>query len=118
VAARVRAVGIPPALATLLLLPPFTFLLPLYAVLARMPDDRELRLASLPRPQARRPVPVAVAGGAPRPPARPASVGLEGKELGFNDQGPLRLDSNGLPRYRIPLLPSTSEVTWPDVRRL
>ena len=88
-------VGFPPVLAWLLLVPPLTFLLPLYVALARWPSQRSERFPT--RPQR----------------ARSRSAQRAAQEyhftrpvLGaFNSHRPLRLDSNGQPRFRIPLPP-------------
>jgi len=90
------------ALASLLLVPPLTILLPLYVVLARWPSQRigqsPMRLRTARSKAGQRPVQRLRFTG----PVRGA----------FNVHRPLRLDSNGQPRYRIPLPPPTPP-EWP-----
>lgn len=100
-------VGFPPVLASLLLVPPFTFLMPLFLALARWPAREEP--ARFPRRSwsARtRPVPVRRLVQKRRPAGPPPAA------LGHRRS--LLLDSDGLPRIRIPLGPSTeARVSWP-----
>ena len=90
--------GYPPALASLLLVPPLTLLLPLYVALVRWPSQRlarfPIRHRNVRSRRTRRVV---------------QDRRLPGPILGrFNSHRPLHLDSNGLPRFRIPLPPSTA----------
>lgn len=96
-------VGFPPALASLLLVPPLTLLLPLYVALVRWPSQRLARFPIRQRNSRAR--------SAQRAVQKQRSTGpLLGR---FNSHRPLVLDSNGLPRFRIPLLPSTSPADGP-----
>lgn len=96
-------VGFPTSLATLLLLPPFTFLLPLYVVLARWPSPPPTRF-----PIRRRTV---------RARSRQRVVRKPGNTNpapgGFDHRQPLRLAADGLPRFRIALPPETIAANWP-----
>ncbi len=91
-------VGFPPVLASLLLIPPFTFLLPLYVAIARWPSQRLVRS------------PIRLRSARSRSAQRSMQkLNFTGPvEVAFNSHRPLRLDSNGLPRFRIPLPASTS----------
>lgn len=98
--------GLPPVLASLLLLPPLTLLVPLYVALARWPGQRLVR------------VPIRVR----------RSRGRSTKRLlrkqpfkrrpfsPFQLRGPMRLDEDGLPRVRIPLEPMVIPEDWPAYR--
>jgi len=90
--------GYPPALASLLLVPPLTILLPLYVALVRWPSQRIARF------------PVRQRSARSRRTRRVLqNHRLPGPILGrFNSHRPLHLDSNGLPRFRIALPPSTA----------
>lgn len=96
-------VGFPPVLASLLLVPPLTFLLPLYVALVRWPSQRPVRFPIRLRSARSR--------SAHRVVRNPALTGPV--EVPFNVHRPLRLDSNGLPRFRIPLPPSPPCPEWP-----
>ena len=88
--------GFPTALASLMLVPPLTILLPLYVALARWPSQRRLRLPARRRranTTSARPVRRVVQ-------QKPA---LTGGLPAFSSRRPMRLDSDGLPTYRIPL---------------
>lgn len=95
-------VGFPPVLASLLLLPPFTLLLPLYVALARWPGQRFVRLPKRPRSSRARSAQRTV-----------QTHRFTGPVLGaFHSHRPLRLAADGLPRFRISLPPSTVP-DWP-----
>jgi hypothetical protein len=100
-----QRLGLPPALASLLLVPPLTLLAPLYVALARWPGQR-----SVPAPMH-----VRLSGGRStrrviqKQPYRRRTLG------GFHPRLPLRLDADGLPRVRIPL-DSPVPVDWPAYR--
>lgn len=86
-------VGLPPSLASLLLVPPLTLLLPLYVAVAHWPGQRVTRF-----PVRRRNV------GACRTRRQVQAHKSPRTFLGrFNNHRPLLLDANGLPRFRIPL---------------
>jgi hypothetical protein len=90
-----QRLGLPPALASLLLLPPLTLLVPLYVALARWPGQRLVR------------VPIRVRRSRGRSTHRIVRKQTL-KRRPFNSfhlRGPLRLDQDGLPRVRIPLEP-------------
>lgn len=98
-----RRAGFPTVLASLLLVPPLTFALPLYFALTRWPGH--VRLVRLPtRPwvararSARRVVPTRA---------------LERPDWDvFDLHRPLVLAADGLPRYRIPLPPTSSSMNF------
>ena len=98
-----KRVGVPPVLASLLLVPPLTLLLPLYVALSRWPSQRQVRF------------PTRLRNARARSARRVVQkLRLTGPVMGaFNSHRPLVLDSNGLPRFRIPLPPSTSAPDWP-----
>lgn len=99
-------VGFPTVLASLLLVPPFTFLLPLYVALARWPSQRIARFPKRPRNSGARSTQRVV-----------QKHHFTGPVLGgFNHHRPLLLDSNGLPRFRIPLEPAPTATDWPARR--
>lgn len=96
-------VGFPPVLASLMLVPPLTFLLPLYVALARWPSQRIARFPKRSRNTRTRSLQRVVQR---QHFARPV--------LGTpSHHGPLRLAADGLPRVRIPLLPSPPATSWP-----
>src|SRR5262245_34919536 len=84
--------GITRALAWLMLVPPLTFILPAYVAFARWPSERVVSLPARPRIVTRPPQRFAGSRTLPHPP--PAASG---------HRRPLLLDSDGLPRHRIPL---------------
>jgi hypothetical protein len=91
--------GFPTALASLLLVPPLTFVLPLYFALARWPAEaRALSFAPAARVRAARPIRRLRPR---RPQAGPVFEALD-------HRWPVRLAADGLPRYRIPLGPTGS----------
>ena len=94
-------VGFPTVLASLLLVPPLTFLLPLHVVLARLPNQRVTRFPSRTRRVATRSRPFVA-------PRRPSNRPLQ---VSFSHQRQLHLASDGLPRVRIPL-PTTPPTEW------
>jgi hypothetical protein len=98
--------GFPGALATLLLVPPLTFLLPLYVALARWPSEARPRFLRLRRVSTPRPTRSARPSGMPR---------VSGE---FHSHLPMRLAADGLPVVRIPLVPTTLPETWPGARGL
>ena len=88
-----QRVGFPTALASLLIVPPLTFVLPLYFALSQWPSQRmrfsrRIRTARPVRPVRR------VA------PSRPVDRAALDE---FNLHRPMRLAADGLPRFRIPL---------------
>ena len=92
-----QRVGFPTALASLMIVPPFTFVLPLYFALSQWPSQRmrfarRIRIAQPVRP-VRRVAPI-------HPDERPRTDE-------FNLHRPMRLAADGLPRVRIPLPPSS-----------
>jgi hypothetical protein len=90
-------VGFPPALASLMLLPPLTFLLPLYVALARWPSQRSVRLLRKKSARHHRAQHAAWKQPFTRPFTRPVMSG-------FHPRLPLRLEEDGLPRARIALV--------------
>jgi len=96
-------VGFPTSLATLLLVPPFTFLLPLYVVLARWPSPPSRRF-----PIRRRTV---RARSGQRVVRKPGNTNLAPGD--FDHRRPLHLAADGLPRFRIALPPETLATNWP-----
>ncbi|NOT31021.1 MAG: hypothetical protein HOP15_11285 [Planctomycetes bacterium] len=93
-------VGFPPVLAALLLVPPFTFLMPVFLALARWPAREEpVRIPRRLRSARTRPVQRLVQ---PRRSAGPLPVAL-------GHRRPLLLAADGLPRMRIHLEPSTDD---------
>ena len=101
-------VGVPTVLASLLIVPPLTFVLPLYVALARWPGQGTVRLPT--RTSITR-VRTPKRNGPRRPSLHPVPP-AHGHRL------PLILDSDGLPRVRIPLPPSLYAHGWPDQRGL
>lgn len=99
--------GLPPLLATLMLVPPLTLLVPLCVALARWPslDPRRIpRRANIVRfPSGYR----RAQRRAPRP-SGPERVPGE-----FHSHLPLRLRADGLPVFRIPLVPAHLPENWP-----
>ena len=93
-----QRVGFPTVLASLMIVPPFTFVLPLYFALTQWPSQR-LRFTR--RIRMARPV---------RPMRRVASTRpVDRSRLDeFNLHRPMRLAADGLPHIRIPLPPTPS----------
>lgn len=98
--------GLPPALASLLLVPPLTLLVPLYVALVRWPGQRFVRVPTRHRRSRGRSAQRVVRK---RPFARLAFGP-------FHSRHPLRLDEDGLPRVRIPLEPPVTPKDWPAYR--
>jgi hypothetical protein len=90
-------IGYPAGRTWLLFVPPVAFLLPLYVVFARWPEERLTRFPRLPRNHWTRPRRQRV------PPRQPVARPME--DTLFHPRG-VRLAADGLPRYRIPLGPS------------
>jgi len=102
-----RRVGCPTGLAPLMLLPPLNFVLPLYVAFARWPGQRPVRIATAPRnlPDSAR------TGLLQRADVRRVHTGSGHGDLAdlgeFGDRWHLKLAPDGLPRFRIPLPPSS-----------
>jgi len=102
--------GLPPLLATLLLVPPLTLLVPLCVALARWPSldprriPRRVNVVRFPSGYRR----------AQRRPPRPS--GPERVPGEFHGHHPLRLRADGLPVFRIPLVPAHLPESWPAAR--
>ena len=99
-------VGFPPALASLLLLPPLTLLVPLYFALTRWPSQRLVRV-----PTRRR----RYRGRSPQLVVRKRRLARLAFGA-FHPRIPLRLEEDGLPRVRIPLEPQVPQRGCPAYR--
>ena len=110
-------VGFPPVLASLMIVPPLTFLLPLYVALARWPSQR---LARFPRhaqnARTRAPQPSVQRQSQPHHPHPQQQRASRPVMTAFAHSGPVRLASDGLPRVRIPLPPPIVTADWPGMQ--